>query len=313
MAIVKGASNKAVLAAMFANLGIAIAKFAGFLFTGASSMLAEAVHSMADTGNQALLLWGSRQAGRAPTELHPFGFGPERFFWSFVVSLILFTVGALFAVYEGIHKFLHPEQLSNASWAVGILLLGVMLETWSFATAIGEAKKLKGDLSWWSFIRNSRNPELPVVLLEDFAALVGLVLALLGIVLVMLTGEPRFDAMATVAIGILLGIVAVVLSVEMKSLLIGESATGEIVESLKRAALAPEKVKRVIHFRTMHLGPEELLVATKLEFIEGLDVPGLVRAIDEVEQAMRRAQPWAKMIFIEPDIYRPQVEDVTLR
>jgi cation diffusion facilitator family transporter len=222
-----GGSTRAILAALLANLGIAIAKFVGFLFTGSSSMLAESVHSVADTGNQVLLLVGGRRAQLVATRQHPFGFGRERFFWAFVVSIVLFTLGSGFALYEGIEKLLHPHELESAGWAIAILLVAIALEGFSFRTAVREARPLKGSSSWVRFIRRSKQPELPVVLLEDSGALVGLVLALSAVGLTIATGNPRWDGVGTTCIGVLLGAIAIVLAVEMKSLLIGESATAE--------------------------------------------------------------------------------------
>jgi cation diffusion facilitator family transporter len=220
-----GGGTKAIVAALVANAGIAVAKFIGFLITGSSSMLAESVHSVADTSNQGLLLLGQKTAQRKATRLHPFGFGRDRYFWSFVVALMLFTLGSVFALYEGIHKLQHPEELSSPLVAVGILVVAIGLECYSFYTAIFESKKIKGDATWWQFIRNSRTPELPVVLLEDAGALIGLVLALIGVSLATITGNPVFDALGTIAIGVLLGIIAIILIIEMKSLLIGEGAS----------------------------------------------------------------------------------------
>src|SRR3954470_14746367 len=252
-------STKAILAALAANAGIAAAKFVGFLITGSSSMLAESVHSVADTSNQGLLLLGQRQSRKQADSLHQFGYGRSRYFYSFVVALVLFTLGSIFALYEGYHKISHPEPLTSPLVAVVILAVAIALESYSFRTAVVESRPLKGSGSWWQFIRQSEVPELPVVLLEDFGALIGLVLALLGVGLSVLTGNPVFDALGTIAIGILLGVIAVILIVEMKSLLIGEGAAqpvlGRIVEAIEEGG----PVERVIHIRTQYLGPEELL------------------------------------------------------
>ncbi len=297
-------SNRAIIAAFLANLGIAIAKFIGFAITGAASMLAEAVHSLADTGNQALLLWGGVSARRAPTETHPFGYGRERYFWSFVVALVIFSLGSVFAIVEGIQKVLHPHELESPLIAVAILAFGIALESFSFRTAIHEAQPLRGKSSWWEFIHQTRNPELPVVLLEDLGALIGLVLALLGVGLAYVTHDPRFDALGSIAIGILLGGIAIVLALEMKSLLIGESAHPEIVQKLQETIASHQSVKRLIHLRTLHLGPEEILVAAKLEFDGKLSFAELAREIDAVEARLREQVPKAKMIFLEPDVHR---------
>jgi cation diffusion facilitator family transporter len=299
-------SRRAIVAALLANLGIAAAKFVGFAFTGAASMLAEAVHSVADTGNQGLLFLGGARARKRPDEEHPFGHGHERYFWGFVVAMVLFTMGALFAIYEGVDKLRHPHALESPVWAVAILGVAIVLEALSFRTALREARALRGGESWWQFIRHTKTPELPVVMLEDSGALVGLGFALLGIGLSVLTGNPRFDALGSIAIGCLLGAIALVLAVEMRSLLIGESAGPKDVEAVRAAITGTPRVQRLIHMRTLHLGPEELLVAVKVEFDASLTIAELGHAIDAVEAAIRAAVPIAKLIYIEPDVYRPE-------
>jgi cation diffusion facilitator family transporter len=285
-------NSKAVFAACLANAGIAMAKIAGFAFTGASSMLAEAIHSIADTGNQALLLLGQRRGRRPPDASHPFGYGRERYFWSFVVAMVLFALGSVYAIYEGIHRLLHPAPLTSPLLAVGILALAVVLESWSFRTALREARELRGDSSWLAFIRQTKAAELPVVLLEDLGALVGLVLAFAGIGLSALTGDSRFDGIGSIAIGALLGVMALLLSVEMQSLLIGESAEPELEGRIQTLLLGTRDVKRVIHLRTVHLGPEELLVAAKLEFDTRLDVPERAIASMRPSATCVRSFPW---------------------
>ncbi len=299
-----GQGTKAVLAALGANLAIAVAKFVGFLVTGASSMLAESVHSVADSGNQLLLLLGGRRARKEADERHPFGYGRERYFWGFVVALVLFTLGSLFAIYEGLHKIDHPEELTSPQWAIGILLFAVLAEGFSFRTAIREADAQRGEASYWRFIRRAKSPELPVVLLEDFGALVGLVLALTGIVLSIVTDDPVWDGYGTLAIGVLLGIVAVILVWEMKSLLIGESAARKDVEAMTAAIASQPEVVQVIHLRAEHLGPDELLVGAKVEFLHDLSVIEVSQAIDRVERSIRAGVPSARLIFIEPDVHR---------
>jgi cation diffusion facilitator family transporter len=294
------------VAALFANAGIAIAKFIGYLITGSSSMLAESVHSVADTSNQALLLLGGRTARRAATPEHPFGYGRDRYFYSFVVALLLFTLGSVFALYEGIHKLEHPEPLTSPIVAVVILLVAIVLESFSFRTAIQESRPLKGNGTWWQFIRQSKVPELPVVLLEDLGALVGLVLALLGVGLSVLTGNPAFDALGTICIGVLLGIIAIILIIEMKSLLIGEGAAQPVLQRIIDA-LQSGDVQRVIHIRTQYIGPEELLVAAKIALAPGLPLDAVARAIDEAEARIRAAVPDARLIYLEPDLDRTAV------
>ncbi|MGW5645728.1 cation diffusion facilitator family transporter [Saccharopolyspora sp. NPDC003752] len=298
-----GGGTKAILAALAANAGIAVAKFGGFLFTGSSSMLAEAVHSVADTSNQGLLLLGQKTSQRKPTPEHPFGYGRDRYFYSFVVALLLFSLGSVFALYEGIHKIQHPEPLHSAWVAVVILLIAIGLETFSFITAIRESKAIKGELTWWQFIRQAKTPELPVVLLEDFGALIGLVLALGGVGLTALTGDPVWDGIGTACIGVLLGAIAIVLIVETKSLLIGEGATRDVLDEIV-GQLEAERVEKVIHIRTQYLGPEELLIAAKIGLAPSLSVAEVAAEIDGAEARVRAKVPAARLIYLEPDLER---------
>ncbi|RZT88191.1 cation diffusion facilitator family transporter [Pseudonocardia sediminis] len=299
--------NKAIIAALLANAGIALAKFIGFLVTGASSMLAEAVHSVADTANQGLLLLGGRRARREATEEHPFGFGRDRYFYSFVVALMLFTLGAVFAIYEGIHKLEEPEPLTSPIVALVILLVAIVLEGFSFRTAVTESRPLKGTRSWWRFIRQAKVPELPVVLLEDFGALIGLAFALGGVGLTVLTDDPVWDAVGTLCIGTLLGVITVILVIEMKSLLIGEGALRPVVGTIRRELEAGDAVVKCIHLKTQYLGPEELLVAAKIALTPGLQVEQVAVAIDEAEARIRAAVPDARVIYLEPDLDRTPV------
>ena len=299
--------TKAIIAALLANAGIALAKFVGYLVTGSSSMLAEAVHSVADTSNQGLLLLGGKRAQRVATAEHPFGYGRDRYFYSFVVALLLFSLGSVFALYEGIHKLESEEPLTSPLVAVIILVVAIGLEGFSFRTAITESRPLKGRLSWWGFIRQSKSPELPVVLLEDFGALIGLILALLGVGLSVLTGNPVFDALGTIAIGVLLGVIAAILIVEMKSLLIGEGASAPVLRRIVGAIEEGGLVQRVIHIRTQYLGPEELLVAAKIALQPCTTIEDVARAIDAAEQRVRGAVPEARLIYLEPDLDRSAV------
>ena len=298
-------SKRAILAALLANLGIAVAKFVGFAFTMSSAMLAEGVHSLADTGNQLLLLLGGRRSRRDATEQHQFGFGRERFFWAFVVSIVLFTLGSMFAIYEGVEKIIHPHQLESAGWAIAILGFAFLLESFSFRTAIAEARPAKGSGSWLAYIRRSKAPEVPVVLLEDAGALVGLAIALAAIGLDTLTGDARWDGIGTLAIGLLLGVIAAVLCIEMKSLLIGEAADPEDQTAIGDAIRSAASVEKLIHLRTEHIGPEEILVAAKVEFRGDLTMSQLAEVIDAVELDVRAAVPNATRIFLEPDVLRP--------
>lgn len=299
-----GGGKKAILAALSANAGIAAAKFVGAAITGSASMLAEGVHSVADTANQGLLLFGQNRAEREATTLHPFGYGRSRYFYSFVVALVLFTLGSVYALYEGIHKIRHPEDLSSPIVAVVILLIAIGLESFSFVTALRESRPLKGRASWWRFIRNSRSPELPVVLLEDTGALIGLVLALIGVGLTAVTGNAVWDGMGTLAIGVLLGVIAIVLIIEMQSLLIGEGATLDEDKAIRANLVDGSRIDRVIHLKTQYLGPEELLVAAKVGVVPGLDIATIASAIDAAESRIRGAVPAARIIYLEPDLYR---------
>jgi cation diffusion facilitator family transporter len=295
--------TRAIIAALLANLGIAVLKFVGFLITGSSSMLAESAHSVADSGNQGLLLVGGRRARRAATFEHPFGYGRDRYFYAFVVALVLFTLGSLFSLYEGWHKLTDHEPLTRPIVAVIILLVAIVLESFSLRTAVVEANHVRGDHSWVQFIRRAKAPELPVVLLEDTAALLGLAFALIGVSLAWATGDPVWDAYGTIAIGLLLGVIAVILIVETKSLLIGEGAAPETIERIKAALVGPG-VDRVIHLRTQYLGPDELLVAAKVAIPRTTVMDRVAEAIDEAERRVRQAVPEARIIYLEPDLDR---------
>ncbi len=298
--------RRAIIAAFFANLGIMIAKIVGFAFTGAASMLAEAVHSFADASNQGLLILGDKLAKRKETPEHPFGFGRERYFWAFIVAMIIFTLGSLFAIYEGIDKLLHPHDIESPEWAIGILIFALVVEAFSLKVAVVESRRAKGDQSWWSFIKDAKVPELPVVLLEDIGAMAGLVLALVGVGLAMFTGDARFDAMGSLAIGILLGIIAMVLGIEMRSLLLGESASDEVIEIISNTIREQDEVEHLIHMRTQHIGPEELLVAAKVEFDNSLTSDDIASVINKLEDKIRERVPIAKMIYIEPDVMKKE-------
>ncbi len=293
----------AILAALAANVGIAVTKFVAFLLTRSSSMLAESIHSLADSGNQLLLLIGGKRAQRRATPEHPFGYGRERYVYAFIVSIVLFSLGGLFALYEAYHKWHDPHGIHDWKWVpIVVLVASIGLESFSFRTAIKESLHHKGSRSWVGFVRTAKAPELPIVLLEDLGALLGLVFALAGVTLTLATDNGRWDAAGTGMIGLLLVTIAVILAVEMKSLLLGESANREAVTAIE-AALVGDGVVRVIHLKTMHLGPEELLVAAKIAVDAGDSARDVARAIDGAERRVRDAVPIARVIYLEPDIY----------
>ncbi len=304
-----GGNTRAILAAMLANAGIAVAKFVAFLVTGSASLLAESIHSLADTSNQGLLILGGKRAQKIADDRHQFGYGRERYFWGFIVAMVLFSLGGVFSIFEGIEKIRHPHELESLGWAIGVLIFAMLMEGWSFRTAMRETSKVKGSRNYWQFVRWSRSPELPVVLLEDAGALVGLVLALIGVGLSAATGDGFWDGVGTLGIGVLLVLIAVTLTIEMQSLLIGESATADDVATILRIVTANEAVMRIIDLRTQHLGPDELLVAGKIEFDRSLRAPEVSRAIDQVETSIREAVPLSMRIYIEPDIYDPDRGD----
>jgi len=308
-----GGGSKAVLAALGANLGIAVIKFVAFAVTGSSSMLAEGVHSVVDSGNQVLLLVGAKRSQRRATPEHPFGYGRDRYVYGFLVALMLFSAGGLFALYEGIEKIIHPHHLDEVAVALIVLAVAIGLESFSLRTAIHESRELKGEDGWLAFIRHAKIPDLPVVLLEDVAALTGLVLALAGVGLAALTDNAVWDGIGTTGIGVLLICVACLLVVETKSLLLGEAASPEALIAIEANLVGPG-VDRIIHLRTMHLGPEELLVAAKLAIPPGSSIEQISASIDAAEARVRAAVPAARVIYIEPDLFvdRPD-EDLTAR
>ena len=301
---------RAIIAALLANLGIAATKFLAFVLTGSSSMLAESIHSVADSGNQGLLLLGGRRSRRAATRQHPFGYGRERYIYAFIVSVVLFSVGGLFALYEGWHKIQDPHAIEEWKWLpIAVLSVAIVLEALSLRTAIHESRPIKGSSSWRDFVRHARVPELPVILLEDLGALLGLVLALVGVGLTLITGNGVWDGIGTLAIGSLLVVIAVVLAVEMKSLLIGESATDVEAGKIESALLAGAGIGRIIHMRTLHLGPEELLVAAKIAVTATDSASEVAKAIDAAEKRIREAVPIARVIYLEPDIARVEASE----
>ncbi|MFD4441559.1 cation diffusion facilitator family transporter [Nocardia sp. NPDC058519] len=309
-----GDSKIAIIAALGANAGIMVAKFIGAFITGSSSMLAEAVHSVADTGNEALLLVGRNRAEQAPDTLHPFGYSRNRYFYSFVVALVLFVMGSLFAINEAIHKIRFPEEIESHWVAIGILGVSLVLESGSFRTARRQSAPLKGKQSWWHFIRHTRNPELPVVLLEDAGAIIGLLFALMGVSLSVLTGNAVWDGIGTLLIGILLGVNAVILIVETKSLLIGEGATAKDDTAIRSALLADPRVERVIRMQTQYLGPQDLLINAEIALDAGLDITQVSEVIKAADLRIHAAVPNACTIYLEPDLFEPgKVHDTPMK
>jgi cation diffusion facilitator family transporter len=302
---------RAVFAALAANLAIAVTKFVAFLFTGSASMLAEAVHSVADTGNEVLLIVGRGRSRRPRSEEHPFGFGRERYFYGFVVSVMLFTVGATFSAYDGLHKILNPAPVHSAVVAFVVLAVSAVFEAFSLRTGIAEANRVRGDRSWGAFIRRTKAPELPVVLVEDLAALIGLVFAFTGVALSVLLHDGRWDGAGSLAIGVLLAVAAAILAVETKSLLIGESASEQTQAKIVAALEDGPELLRVIHLRTVHISPDSLLVAAKVAVRETDSAAQVAAGIDAAERRVRAGVPIATTIYLEPDVYRPAEADQT--
>ena len=301
---------RAVVVALAVNLAIAVAKFVAFLFTGSASMLAEAVHSVADTGNELLLLIGRGRSRRGPTLEHPFGYGRERYFYSFIVAVMLFTVGAAFSIYDGVHKIMSPEHVDSAAVAFVVLAVSAVLEAFSLRTTIQEANKIRGGVGWLEFVHSTKSAELPVVLMEDLAALTGLCFAFFGILLSVLTGDGVWDGVGSVLVGLLLGCAAFIVGYESKSLLIGESANSEVSASIVSALESGSEGFRVIHLRTTHVSPESLLVTAKIAVPPTMTAADLVDGIDAAEARIRQKVPIAETIYLEPDIYRPGQENV---
>ncbi len=299
--------TRAIVAALLANLGIAVTKMVAYVLTSSSSMLAESIHSLADSGNQLLLLVGARRARRDATPMHPFGYGRERYLYAFIVSIVLFNLGGLFALYEAWHKWSHPEPIDSWQWVpVLVLVVAIVLESFSLRTAVVESNRERGRQSWAQFVRRAKAPELPVVLLEDLGALLGLVFALFGVSMTLATDNGRWDAAGTAMIGVLLVVIAVVLAVEMRSLLLGEAATPEAEDRIEAALTGTPGIGSVIHMRTQHLGPDELLVAAKIAVDDATTAADVAQVIDAAEQRVREAEPVARLIYLEPDIRREE-------
>lgn len=308
-------SKKVIYLALAANAGIALAKFVAFFITASASILAEAIHSVADTGNQVLLLWGMKRAAQPPDDLHPFGYKKESYFWSFIVAVMLFSMGGLFALYEGVHKLAElramdlageSRPMTHPEVAIGVLVFSILLEGFAWRGATKEINKLRGEESMMSFLRKSKSTEIIVIWLEDTGALVGLLLALTGIGLVLLTGNPYWDAYATIAIGVLLVVIAFLVARETKSLLIGEAASAEAQQTIRDLVAETEGVVRLMNMRTMQLGDDEFLAALKIHWEEGLTVDDVAARTNELERRIRATIPRARYVFVEADTYDPQ-------
>jgi cation diffusion facilitator family transporter len=297
-------SGKAIVAALAANLGIATTKFIAAGFSGSASMFAEAIHSLADSGNQILLMVGGRRARREASESHPFGYGRTRYVFAFMVSIVLFSIGGLFSVVEGIAKLQHPHELEAAWLPLLVLGVSIVLESISLRTALREIKPQRGGLSLLAYIRHAKSPELPVVVLEDIAALVGLVFAFAGVGLTVTTHNPMWDALGTIAIGALLVAVAVVLGAETSSLLIGEGATPTDTNLIRQALATTPGVESVIHMKTLYLGPDELMLGAKIAVAPKSTAADIAKTIDLAEERVRAAVPETRVIYLEPDILR---------
>ena len=307
-------SKKVVLLALAANFGIAIAKFVAYLLTASAALLAEAIHSLADTGNQLLLLLGMKKAAKPPDDRHPFGYKMESYFWSFIVAIMLFSLGGLFAIYEGVHKLQSlrvelasgpAKPMEHPAVAIGVLLVSIALEGYSWIAATKLINKLRGDQGLFAFIEDSKSTEIIVIWMEDTGALIGLFLALSGVGLVLLTGNPYWDVYSTFAIGVLMVLIAFFVARETKSLLIGESATKESQAIIKKLVAETDGVVRVMGLRTMQLGEDEFVAALKIQWQEGMPVEEVSRRTNALETRIREAIPRARYLFLEPDVYDP--------
>jgi len=293
--------TKAVIAALIANTGIAISKFVAFAITGSTSMLSEAIHSVADSLNQVLLLIGGKRSRRVPDEQYQFGYGRLRYVYGFLVAIVLFMIGGIYSLYEGWHKWSHPEPVTDYWVAIGVLSIAILLEMFSFQTAIIETNKVRGNRSFAKFVKDARQPELPVILLEDFGALIGLVFALVGVSAAVITGDGKWDGLGAMAIGSLLIVISMILVREMSGMLVGESALPEEYDAVRVALESAPIVERVIHLRTLHVGPDALLVAAKIGITPTQSAQDIVQGIDEAERLLRIAVPSAQYVFLEPD------------
>jgi cation diffusion facilitator family transporter len=293
-------STRTLVIALLANLGIAASKFFAAAITGSSAMLTEGVHSVVDSTNQLLLMWGRRQAKKPADRLHPFGYGRELYFWSFVVAVLVFSLGAGVSIYEGIIHIAHPEPAVSPIIAYAVLLAAFLLEGWSTLEAFGDFKKAKGDLSWWQAVRQSKDPPAFIVLLENGAAMAGIIAAAIGLLLSQLTGNPFFDGAASIVIGVILGVTASLLAYESKGLLIGEAADPVLVESLRRLACDQRGVVGVGHVLTLHSSPDQITVMMNVDFRDDLLASEVERIVCEIEREARERWPQVRRLFVRP-------------
>lgn len=297
-------STSHIIQSLVANLIIAVAKGVAAVFTRSGAMLAETLHSLADCGNQLLLLLGVRLSRRPPDEKHPLGYGRSLYFWSFMVALLLFTGGGVFSLYEGLHKLGHPEAVENPWLGVAILGFSLVIEGWATISNITEMNRRRGELPFFQYLRESKDSDLVVVFGENSAAVLGLALALVALGLASVTGDPRWDAIGTLAIGVVLIGVAVFLAIEVKSLLVGEAADPAITRAVEALAVEDPKVTRVLRLITVQQGPGEVLVAMKLGFLSGMTFEEVSATINGFETRLRARCPEVKWSFVEPDVPR---------
>ena len=296
-----GGTARAILYAFLANGGIAIAKTWAAWITGSGSMLAEAIHSYADTGNQVLLFLGLKQSGKAPDDEHPLGYGKLSYFWSFIVALMLFSLGGLFSIYEGFHKLQHPEPLTQVWIAIAVLAIAIVLETFSLLGCLREINIIRGKRAFRQWLHETRNSELVVVLGEDIGALAGLVLALMFVSLAAVTGNPVYDAIGSICIGLILLIISIFLAMRVRSLLVGRSADPEIQRAIARIIDSDEDIVEVFNVITTQFGPDTLLAA-KIKLKPGIDIEAAVAAINDLERQLKEQVPALKWCFVEPDV-----------
>jgi cation diffusion facilitator family transporter len=302
-------SKKVIYAALVGNSLIAVCKFVAASVTGSSAMLSEGIHSVVDSGNQVLLLYGIRKSARAPDEKHPFGYGMELYFWTFVVAILIFAIGSGLSLYEGIKHFLHPEPIKSPGWNYSVLLLSMVFEGVAWTIAYREFNKMRGDTPIFQAIRHSKDPTVFTVLFEDTAAMIGLFIAFLGVAGSHLYGLHQLDGLASIGIGIVLAVVAILLAIESKGLLIGEGADPQIVAEIRTVVDADKRISRINEVLTMHLGPTEILLNASLDFVDDLDAREVETAISEFETEIKKRFPEIRRVFIEAQSWTAHMAD----